>query len=94
MNKVAAETIRFAIALSVKEAWEFQNAQFAPATAYVRSCIDSERWIKQTVPRRYRKLALRALSRSRPRAMANVSKRLLTRARQAVYDYENGRTEL
>lgn len=89
MNAKAASAIRFAIALAVKEQFVFNNAERFPITAHSASMLDSDRWITQSVPKRYQDVARRALGRTRPKLMAQYAQKLLTDAKQMYYNLYN-----
>jgi len=69
VNAKAASAIRFALALAVKEQFVFETTERFPITAHAASMLDSDRWITQSVPRRYQNVARRALWRTRHKLM-------------------------
>lgn len=89
MNAKAASAIRFAIALAVKEQFVFNTTERFPITAHSASMLDSDRWITQSVPKKYQDVARRALWRSRHKLMGQYTQKLLTGAKQAYYDIYN-----
>lgn len=67
MNRKAASAIRLALALSVTEEIYYRQGP----VAYVKAQFASHGWIRDYVPRKYRKVAYETLKRQRERFKEN-----------------------